>query len=105
MTVILVVCSAVGLFCIRAGVLLWKRQRISLLHDYHTASVRDEDIPAYTRKTGIGMIVIGTGVLFAGILCFILQTPAGMLCLPAGLAVGLPFICTAQKRYGRSRKN
>ncbi|MCR5307194.1 MAG: DUF3784 domain-containing protein [Oscillospiraceae bacterium] len=100
MIAVLIVCTAVGLLCIRSGVLLWKRQRIGLLHDYHTDAVWDGDIPDYTRGMGLGMILIGAGILLTGMICFAFDTPAGGLCLPAGLAAGLPLMLRAQKRYG-----
>ena len=51
--------SAVGLLCIALGLLLWKKQKVTLLHDYHYQHVKKEDLPAYTRQMGIGLIVIG----------------------------------------------
>ena len=103
MIVILIVCTVTGLFCIGAGVLLRKRQRIQLLHDYHTDAVRDGDILAYTRGMGLGMILIGAGVLLTGLVCYVFETPAGGLCLPAGLAAGLPLMLRAQRRYAGRR--
>ena len=38
------------------GALLWKEQMLSLLHEYHYKNVKKEDIPAYTRQMGIGLI-------------------------------------------------
>lgn len=39
---------AVGLFCIIIGLMVWKKQKLTLLHDYHYKHVKRADIPAYT---------------------------------------------------------
>ena len=41
-----VVDIAVGLVCIVLGFLIWKREKINFLHDYHYKNVKEEDIPA-----------------------------------------------------------
>jgi len=49
------------------GVLLWKKQKVSILHDYHYKHVEKTDIPAYTRQMGIGLIIIGSGIIITGL--------------------------------------
>ena len=56
-----VVCMIVGLLCVVLGLLLWKKQMISLVHDYHHKNVQKSDVPAYTRLMGIGLLLIGIG--------------------------------------------
>ena len=57
----------VGLLCIILGLLIWKKQRISILHDYHYKNVKTEDIPAYTRLTGISLLLLGVGICITGL--------------------------------------
>lgn len=57
---------AVGLLCIILGLMLWKKQKISLIHSYHYKNVKKEDVPAYTRLMGIGLILIGVGICITG---------------------------------------
>ena len=59
---------AVGLLCIILGLMLWKKQKISLIHSYHYKNVKKEDVPAYTRLMGIGLILIGVGICITGVL-------------------------------------
>jgi len=59
---------AVGLLLIALGLVIWKKQKITLLHDYHCKNVKLEDIPTYTRSMGIGLIVMGIGLCLTGIL-------------------------------------
>ena len=63
-----VVECAVGAVCVVLGLLLWVKQKVSLLHEYHYKHVKKEDIPAYTRQVGIGLILTGAGIIAAGLL-------------------------------------
>ena len=92
---------AVGLLCIVLGILLWVKQKISILHDYHYQNVKKEDIPAYTRQMGIGLIIIGAGIGLTGLLN-LSYSPAWWIPLCAGLAAGLLVVHRAQMRYNGS---
>lgn len=59
---------AVGLLCIILGSLIWKKQRISILHDYHHKNVKTDDIPVYTRLVGISLLLLGIGFCITGLL-------------------------------------
>ena len=92
---------AVGAICIVLGVLLWKKQRVSILHDYHYKHVKKEDLPAYTRQMGIGLIIIGTGIVVAGLLN-LAASSLWWLSLAAGFVLGIGVIYRAQKKYNGS---
>lgn len=92
-------CS-VGLVVI--GLLLWKKQKITLLHDYHYRHVRQEDIPAYTRRMGIGLIVMGVGIGITGILNLFGSSAWFWLPLTAGIIAGFVIMHLAQKQYNGS---
>ena len=92
---------AVGAMCIVLGVLLWKEQRVSILHDYHYKNVKKEDIPAYTRRMGIGLILIGAGIMMTGLLNLV-NTSLWWVPLLAGIVSGLAVIYRAQKKYNGS---
>ena len=57
---------AVGILCIVLGLLIWKKQKVTLVHDYQYKNVKKEDIPAYCRLVGIGLIIIGAGICVTG---------------------------------------
>ena len=92
---------AVGVICIILGVLLWKRQKVSILHDYHYKNVKKEDLPAYTRLMGIGLIVIGAGIIITGLLNLI-KSSLWWIPLLTGFILGLAIIYMAQKKYNGS---
>ena len=90
--------SAVGLLCIALGLLLWKKQKVTLLHDYHYQHVKKEDLPAYTRRMGIGLIVVGVGILVTGLLNLV-GSRLWWLSLLLGFDLGLCILIRAQMRY------
>lgn len=95
----LIVFLLVGLVCLAFGLALWKKQKIGLIHEYHTRNVKPEDIPAYTRLMGVALLVIGAGCAVTGVTVFILEAALGWLAFPAGFIVGLALIVRAQKKY------
>ncbi len=91
----------VGLLCIVLGVLLWKKQMISILHDYHYKHVKQKDIPAYTKQIGIGLILVGAGILITGVLN-LFYSAYWWVALVAGFVSGLIVMYKAQKKYNGS---
>ncbi len=92
---------AVGLLCVVMGALIWKKQKVSLLHDYHYRNVKKEDIPAYSRLVGIGLIVIGAGICVTGLLNLI-ESSLWWVPMLIGFAAGIGVMNKAQKKYNGS---
>lgn len=101
MIIAVIVEFAVGILCVVLGVLLWSKQKVSLLHDYHYQHVKESDIPAYTRQVGIGLIVIGAGIMLTGLL-ELLYSSFWWIPLAAGFVTGLIVFYAAQKKYNGS---
>jgi cobalamin synthase len=97
----LIVFEAVGIFLIAAGSVLWKKQKVSLLHDYHYQNVREEDLPEYTRQIGTGLLVMGIGLCLTGIL-FVFLVLFWWLPMAAGLITGIILLILAQKKFNGS---
>ena len=92
---------AVGALCIILGRIIWKKKKVSLLHDYHYKNVSNEDIPAYTRLIGIGLILIGAGICTTGVLN-LFESPLWWLPMLIGFAAGILVMNKAQKKYNGS---
>ncbi|MBR4762458.1 MAG: DUF3784 domain-containing protein [Clostridia bacterium] len=90
-----------GLLCIILGLLISKKQKVSLLQDYHYKNVKSEDIPAYAKLMGIGVILIGAGILVTGFLN-LFELPYWWVSLIAGIIAGIAVINRAQKKYNGS---
>lgn len=97
-----IVYMAVGILCIVLGLLIWKKQKIELIHDYHHTHVKKADIPAYTRMMGVGLLLIGVGSCLTGIIDLVFDTAKGMTVFLVGLVAGIAVMGRAQKRYNGS---
>ena len=93
----MIVFLGVGILFLVLGTLLWKKQKIGLIHEYHIQNVRKEDVQAYTRLMGFAMIAIGAGSVITGVVALGLEEPLGWIALPAGFLVGFVLIHKAQK--------
>ena len=92
---------AVGLLCIVLGLVIWKKQKVSLVHEYHYKNVKKEDIPAYTRLLGIGLILIGIGICGTGLLN-LFESSFWWIPMLIGFAAGIIVMNKAQKKYNGS---
>ena len=95
----MIIFLAVGLLCLVLGLLLWKKQKLSLVHDYHTRRIQEEDVPAYSRLLGFGLLAIGAGCVLTGVVALGLERPLGWIAFPAGFLAGLALILRAQRKY------
>ena len=89
---------AVGLLIVGLGLVLWEKQKISLLHSYHYSNVRKEDYPAFTRRMGIGLIVIGIGICLTGLLN-LLYSPLWWVPLFGGIGAGIAILDRTERKY------
>ena len=92
---------AVGILSIVIGFLLWKKQKLSLLHAYHYKNVKKKDLPAYARLIGIGLICIGVGICTTALLQ-LLRSSVWWIPMLVGFALGLMLLNRAQKQYNGS---
>ncbi len=92
---------AVGVLFIILGLLIWKKRKISLLHDYHYKNVKEQDVPAYARLMGISLIVMGAGISLTGVLS-LFESSVWWIPLFGGIAAGLIVMNKAQKTYNGS---
>ena len=93
--------ASVGLLCVVIGLLIWRKRKVSLVHEYHWKNVKKEDIPAYARTFGIGLILIGIGIAVTGVFN-LFESPLWWVPVLAGFVLGFAFLHTAQKRYNGS---
>ena len=92
---------AVGIIFLVIGWLIWKKEKITLIHSYHYDKVSDTDKGAYTALVGKGILIIGTGIIITGIIDLITQTGWGWIVFVASFIVGLGIMILAGMRYNR----
>ena len=92
---------ATGIACIVLGTMIWKKRKISLIHDYHYRNVKQEDLSAFARSIGIGIILIGAGIGITGTLD-LLGSSFWWAPMLAGFVFGLVIIFRTLKKYNGS---
>lgn len=89
----------IGLIFIILGFLIWKKQKISLLHSYHYNKVNEENKKAFCAMSGIGVMIIGIGLLITGIIVSITDSPYAFISFAIGFVIGLIMLILAGLRY------
>lgn len=90
-----------GILFLILGLLLWKKQKIGLIHDYHYKRVKEEDKKSYTAIMGKAMITMGIGMAVSGIVgAFVDSALTG---IPFGVAflIGLVWMSYGQMKYNK----
>ena len=101
MIVGIIVELAVGSLCIVLGLVIWIKRKVSLVHTYHYKNVKQEDLPAYTRLLGIGLILIGVGICVTGLLN-LFESAFWWIPMAVGFVAGFIVMSIAQKKYNGS---
>ena len=71
---------------------------------FEKGNVKKEDIPAYARQIGIGLIITGAGIFFTGLLD-LAGSSFWWVAMMTGFILGLAIIYKAQKKYNGSVMN
>jgi len=93
--------AAVGILCTVMGYLLWKKEKITLLHDYHYKKVSEKDKKAFCTCSGIGVLTIGIGLLTTAVIFAMTESAWSFLAFAIGFLAGIALLITAGKRYNR----
>ena len=91
--------SLIGFICIILGYLMWKKEKISILHSYHYDKVSEEDKKAFCAISGIGILLIGIGLLITGIIIGITDSALSFIAFAIGFVVGLVMLIYAGIKY------
>ena len=94
-----IIVALVGLLCVILGLLLWKKEMITLLHDYHYDKVSAEDKKAFCALSGKGLSCIGAGLLTTAVILALTESAWAFLAFAVGLTIGLTLLILAGKKY------
>lgn len=89
----------VGIICAVLGYLIWKKEKITLLHDYHYYNVKEEDKKAFCTLSGMGVFSIGIGLLITAVLLGITESPWSFVVFGAAFVLGVILLIYAGIRY------
>ena len=94
----IIVCL-IGIVFIVLGYLIWKKEKISLLHDYHYDKVSEENKKSFCTISGIGIILIGMGLLITGVIIGITDSVWSFIAFAIGFCAGLTMLIYAGIKY------
>ena len=94
-----IILSLVGVVLVVLGYLVWKKEKISLLHDYHYDKVSEEDKKTFCTISGIGVVLVGMGILLTAILIGIINSMWSFIPFAVGFVAGLIMLVYAGIRY------
>lgn len=99
MLIELILLFMLGITFIYVGYLIWKKEKISLIHSYHYTKVKEQDKKLYTKMMGKGVLMIGIGMILTGIIDYITKTAYGWFAFAFFFILGFATIVEAQKKY------
>ena len=104
MTETMGVAVGIGVFAlvfIYLGCLMWKKEKITLLHSYHYDKVPPSDQKIFCKISGWGVIFIGIGLLVTAIIIGITDSALSFIAFALGFVVGLALLVYAGAKYNR----
>ena len=101
MMVVSLIVGLIGVIFLILGYMVWKKEKISLFHDYHYDKVSEEDKTAFCTISGIGVVLIGAGVLLAAVLIALTNSVWSCIPIAIGFVAGLILLVYAGMKFNR----
>lgn len=95
----LIILLLVGLLLIWLGWRIWKKEQITLIHDYHYSKVSKENQKAYTEKMGKALIIMGLGIVLTGVIDIATKSFYGWIIFAISFLWGSILIFITQNKY------
>lgn len=89
----------IGIVLIVLGWLIWKKEKINLLHDYHIDKVSSENKTAFCKLSGIGIFVIGISLLITAAILGMTDSVLSFLSFAIGFIAGISMLIIAGIKY------
>ena len=96
-----IIVGLVGIVLILLGYMVWKKEKISLFHDYHYDKVSEEDKKAFCTISGIGVVLIGIGLFITSIIIGITDSMWSFIPFVIGFVAGLIMLIYSGIKYNR----
>ena len=72
---------------------------MDLIISYHCDKVSEENKPAYCKRAGIGVFIIGIGLGLSGICTVVLQSVYAFIPMTVGVVLGTALLISAIVKY------
>jgi len=99
MIVAVILIFLIAILFLYIGFLLRKKEKITLLHDYHRNHVSEKDKKAFCRLSGLGVFFIGMGLLITAFILLFTDSAWSFLAFAAGFIAGLTLLVRAGSKY------
>ena len=96
-----IIVAVIGIVFVTLGYLMWKNEKITLLHSYHYDKVSPSDKKVFCKISGLGVIFIGIGLLMTAIIIGITDSALSFIAFALGFVVGLVLLIYAGVKYNR----
>ena len=100
-----IITAIVGIICIVIGIMNI-RGNVSMLHEYHTKNVKEEDKESFGRLVGTGMLIIGGSIIVYSILKTLtiqledkIYIIIGTIIMIVGVIIGIFISFYAMRKY------
>lgn len=97
----LILLSIIGLLFIIMGLVIWKKQKISLINSINSSKVSAENTPTFTALIGKALIIMGIGMILTGVFDYGTLSIWGWLFFTAAFTIGMIMMIYATKNYNR----
>ena len=94
-----IIVVGVGVVFIILGYLVWKREKINILHSYHYRNVSPANKKVFCKMTGQGLILIGSGLLITGIVISKTHSMYSFIAFAVGFISGITLLINAGSKY------
>lgn len=94
--------SFVALICVIVGFLIWKKEKVNLIHGYHLKGI--EDLKGYTSAIGKNFLLLGLFLFLNGTLSLfsILSLDISRVVLYIGIILVFINFFRIQKKYSKN---
>ena len=99
MIVGVIILVLVSILTLVIGWLIWKKEKITLLHDYHYSKVSRENKKAFCTLSGIGLMIAGIGIGATAVLLGLTNSFLSFIAFVVGFIIGLALLLHAGKKY------
>ncbi len=100
----IIIFAAVGIFFTVLGYLVWIKEKITLIHDYHVDKVSEKNKKAYCRLAGIGLVIFGTTMVITAVLLAVTESRASYLCFACGCVAEIVMMIVAGVKYNKKEE-
>lgn len=95
----IIITASVGILFVILGLLVWKKEKITLFHDYHYDKVSEIDKSSFCRLSGQGLTLSGIALLITALLLGITESPLSFIVFAVGFIIGIGMMIYAEKKY------